>query len=139
MKTYSAVTCLESLRLLIAVCAEMNWQLHGMDVQHAYLYGKLDFALFMKKPQGFDDGNLRTCWKLHKAVYGSKQGGRCFRQELHKFMISQEMTQSRYEPCIYFKQSGTHHIIVAVYVDDLTIGCNHQEWIIQFKANLREK
>ena len=78
-ETYSAVACLDSLRMVIALCCSMDWELDGMDVQHAYLYGELDFPIFMRKPRGFEDGPDNTCWKLMKAVYGTKQGGRCFR------------------------------------------------------------
>ena len=40
-----------------------------MDVETAFLNGKVISKVFLKQPEGYEDGTERVC-KLNKALYG---------------------------------------------------------------------
>jgi Reverse transcriptase (RNA-dependent DNA polymerase) len=80
-ETFAPVAKLVSLRVILAITAEKDLELHQMDVKSAYLNGKLKEEIFMSPPLGFDvpDGMV---FQLIKAVYGTKQGGRVWYENI---------------------------------------------------------
>ena len=51
--TYSPVTRITSIRLLIALAAMYDLQIHQMDVKTAFLNGELEEEIYMEQPEGF--------------------------------------------------------------------------------------
>ena len=49
-ETFSPVARFESLRLLLALAALSDWEIHQMDVKSAFLNGLLDEEIFMEQP-----------------------------------------------------------------------------------------
>ena len=72
-ETFSPVARFESLRLLLALAALEDWEIHQLDVKSAFLNGVLD-EIYMEQPQGFITPRLenKVC-RLKKAIYGLKQ------------------------------------------------------------------
>ncbi|CAI7843598.1 unnamed protein product [Closterium sp. NIES-54] len=74
-EVFSPVSKASTLRLLLAAAAVCGWKVEQMDVKTAFLYGLVDEEIYMKQPEGYDDGSGRVC-KLNKAIYGLKQAPR---------------------------------------------------------------
>ena len=51
--TYSSMTRISSIRMLIAIAAIHNLEIHQMDVKTAFLNGDLDEEIYMEQPEGF--------------------------------------------------------------------------------------
>ena len=51
--TYSPVTRITSIRILIAIAALRNLEIHQMDVKTAFLNGDLEEEIYMKQPEGY--------------------------------------------------------------------------------------
>ena len=51
--TYSPVTRITSIRVLIAIVALHNFEIHQMDVKTAFLNGGLEEEIYMEQPEGF--------------------------------------------------------------------------------------
>ncbi|KAK4389641.1 Retrovirus-related Pol polyprotein from transposon TNT 1-94 [Sesamum angolense] len=51
--TYSPVTRITSIRVLIAIAALYDLEIHQMDVKTAFLNGELDEEIYMEQPEGF--------------------------------------------------------------------------------------
>ncbi|CAI7867597.1 unnamed protein product [Closterium sp. NIES-53] len=64
-----------TLRLLLAAAAVCGWKVEQMDVKTAFFYGVVDEEIYMKQPEGYDDGSGRVC-RLNKAIYSLKQAPR---------------------------------------------------------------
>ena len=72
--TFSPVTRVTSIRLLIAVAAIYDLQIHQMDVKTAFLNEDLDEEIYMDQPEGFiKPGQENKVRKLTKSLYGLKQ------------------------------------------------------------------
>ena len=72
--TYSPVTRINSIRMIIAVAALRNLEIHQMDVKTTFLNGDSDEKIYMEQPDGFiASGQEKKVCKLVKSLYGLKQ------------------------------------------------------------------
>ena len=72
--TFSPVTRITSIRLLIAIAAIFNLKIHQMDVKTAFLNGDLEEEIYMDQPEGFvEPGQESKVCKLTESLYGLKQ------------------------------------------------------------------
>ena len=72
--TYSPVSRITSIRMLIAIASLNNMEIHQMDVKTAFLNGELDEEIYMEQPEGFVvQGQENKVCKLVKYLYGLKQ------------------------------------------------------------------
>ena len=72
--TYSPVTRITSIRMLIAIAALHNLEIHKMDVKTAFLNGDLNEEIYMDQPEGFISlGQEKKVCRLVKSLYGLKQ------------------------------------------------------------------
>ncbi|EOY10029.1 Cysteine-rich RLK (RECEPTOR-like protein kinase) 8 [Theobroma cacao] len=74
MKTFSPISKIDSLHVIMALVAHFNLELHQMDVKIAFLNGNLEEKVYMKQPERFSssDGEHLVC-KLNKSIYGLTQ------------------------------------------------------------------
>ena len=71
--TFSSVTRIISIRLLIAIAAIFYLKIHQMDVKTVFLNGDLEEEIYMNQPEGFvESGQERKACKLTKSLYGLK-------------------------------------------------------------------
>ena len=76
-ETFSPVVKFASIRLILAMVASLDLELHQMDVKTAFLNGKLDEEIFMDQPIGFVvKGQKRKVCRLNRSLYGLKQSSR---------------------------------------------------------------
>ena len=72
--TFSPVTKITSIRLLIAIAAIFYLKIHQMDVKTAFLNEDLEEDIYMDQPEGFVmPGQESNVCKLTKSLYGLKQ------------------------------------------------------------------
>lgn len=101
--------------MLSVTTEEMH--LKQFDIKTAFLYGTLKENVYMKQPEGFDDGSGRVC-KLMRSLYGLKQAPRCCNMRFVDFLTNLEFMQSVADPCLFIRQKGVAKLMVALYVDD---------------------
>jgi hypothetical protein len=97
-----------------------------MDVVTAYLYGPLDSDIYMKVLDGIPVPNKHAncniyCVKLVKSLYGLKQLGRMWYNQLKEFLLNKGYSSNDDCPCVFIRKSTTGFCIISVYVDDLNI------------------
>ena len=72
--TYFPVIRITSIRMLIALAAVYDLQIHQMDVKTAFLNGDLQEEIYMEQPEGFVvPGKVNKVCKFIKSLYGLKQ------------------------------------------------------------------
>jgi hypothetical protein len=72
-EVYAPVSKHSSLRALLAIVAQEDYELHQLDVKTAFLNGILEEDIWMCHPPGFEQGLAGTACKLKKALYSLKQ------------------------------------------------------------------
>ncbi|KAA0036645.1 Retrovirus-related Pol polyprotein from transposon TNT 1-94 [Cucumis melo var. makuwa] len=76
-ETFSPVSKKDSLRIIMALVAHYDLELHQMDVKIVFLNGNLDEEVFMDQPEGFMvEGKEHMVCKLKRSIYGLKQASR---------------------------------------------------------------
>jgi hypothetical protein len=139
LETYAPVAKLASLRILLAIAAAFDLEIHQMDVVTAFLANILDEEIYMEQPEGFiderDDEDM-VC-KLGKSLYGLKQSARLWNQKLHRYLRKIGFTQTNADHCVYInKDTG---VIVAMWVDDLIIFGQDSVGVDLLKLQLRKE
>ena len=64
-----------TIRIILAIAALEDQELHSVDISHAYLNGDLEEKIYMQQPEGFEVGGPEFVCKLKKSLYGLKQAG----------------------------------------------------------------
>ena len=134
---YAPVVRIETIRLLIALAALKDWQIHHLDVKSAFLNGEINEVIYVKKPEGFlVKGKEGYVLRLKKALYGLKQAPRAWYFKLHSCLLSLGFVKSEYEQSLYLKQTDANFLVVGVYVDDLLITGSSSSVIDDFKVEM---
>lgn len=133
-EVYAPVTRLETVRLLLALAAKLEWEVHHLDVKTAFLKGDLKEEVYVSQPEGFEiSGQEHMVYRLWKALYGLRQAPRAWYAKLNASLESLGFSTSPSEHAVYTKREGKESIIVAVYVDDLLVTCSKVSMIEEFK------
>ena len=115
---HTPVVCLETIRAILAIAPTRKLYIQQLDVKGAYLNGKLTECMYMKQPEGYDDGTRCIC-RLIKTLYSLKQAGREWNIELDTKLRKKGYMRLRSDPCIYIWHTGDDFAIIAVWVDDM--------------------
>ncbi|KAL0641206.1 hypothetical protein Bca4012_103214 [Brassica carinata] len=77
LDTFAPVAKLHTIRILLSLAVNLEWDLWQMDVKNAFLQGELEDEVYMRPPPGLEymvkPGNVL---RLKKAIYGLKQSPR---------------------------------------------------------------
>ncbi|GJP61590.1 hypothetical protein CLOP_g18733 [Closterium sp. NIES-67] len=65
-----------------------------MDIVTAFLNGIILEEVYMKQPEGLDDGSGRVC-RLKKAIYGLKQAPRAWYHKLEEALLAGGFKKTR--------------------------------------------
>ena len=142
-ETYSPVADYTTLRLLIALAAKLNLKLSHLDFECAYLNGKLsdNEEIYMKIPPGMETTEelQGKVLKLKKCLYGLKQSGRNWNVELNNELINYGLKRSDVDRCLYSKNDKEKITLLLIYVDDIAIASNDDQFIQYPKNRLSKK
>jgi transposase InsO family protein len=118
-ETFAPVVKFTSLRVLCCLAVRHCLFFDLLDVETAYLHGRLEEELYIRLPKGFgpDGGKVK---RLLRSIYGLKQAGRVWNEllcsELEK--LGYRRLESDYGIYIFHGEGDTF-CIIATYVDDM--------------------
>jgi hypothetical protein len=135
-QTFAPVIRFETIRAILAEAVQKKWKLQQADIKGAYLNGYLKEKVYMDQPYGFSDGTSKVCW-LIKMLYGLKQSGHEWNDELNKKLIKKGFCQFVSDPCAYHREIEGHIGIMTVWVDDLILFTNDQQTMDRMLSDLR--
>ena len=135
--TYSPVTRITSIRMLIAIAAVYKLEIHQMDVKTAFLNGDLEEEIYLEQPEGFIvPGQEQKVCRLIKSLYGLKQAPKQWHAKFDKVMLSNGFKLNECDKCVYVKQTQNCFAILCLYVDDMLITGSDGETIKKIKCLL---
>lgn len=108
------------LRALLAIVAKRGLVIQQMDVKGAYLNGILKEHVYMMQPEGYDDESGHVCL-LVKTLYGLKQSGREWNNELDEKLQKHQFTCLHSDPCAYIHGGSKSFEIITIWVNDLLL------------------
>jgi hypothetical protein len=139
-ETFAPVVKFSAIRVLLALAAYYDLEIHQMDVKTAFLNGDLDVEIYMRQPDGFVvPGKEELVCRLHKSIYGLKQAGRAWYHKIHQTLLDLGFTALRADTCVYVQRLAAVVVITALYVDDLLLFSNSQERLEALKRDLSSR
>ena len=138
--TYSPVTRITSIRLVLAIAAIRNLEVHQMDVKTAFLNGNLDEEIYMEQPEGFiATGQEKKVCKLVKSLYGLKQAPKQWHEKFDNVMLESGFKINECDKCVYVKDTPDGYVILCLYVDDMLIAGSNDKMIKSTKDILKAR
>lgn len=138
-ETYTPVGRTASLRVMLAIAAFMDLEIQQADVEGAYLNGTLDVDIYMRYPDGVQPKAGCDSLKLNKGLYGLKQAGRLWWQELGSKLaqLGFNKLQSDWGLYVRNKSKGRTFMMLLVYVDDFVIATEKPDDVKSFLSEVQ--
>ena len=133
--TFAPVVHLETIRTLLALAISESWEMQQVDVKGAYLNGTIKEEIYMRQPEGYDDNSGRLC-RLIKSLYGLKQAGHEWNNQLNKQLESHGWRSLIVDPCAYIHRTSEGIEIITVWIDDLLLFANNPSLMQKMKHEL---
>ena len=97
-ETFSPVSTKDSFRLVMALVAHFDLELHQMDVKTAFLNGDLSEEVYMSQPEGFkENGKENMVCRLKRSIYGLKQASRQWYLKFDKIVTSFGFIENKFD------------------------------------------
>ena len=136
-ETFSPIYKKDSLRIIMALVAHFDFDLHQMDVKTTFLNGNLEEEVYMKQLEGFSSSEgEHLVFKLKKSIYGLKQASRQWYLKFHEVITSFGFEENIMDKCIYQKVSGSKICFLVLYVDDILLATNDKGLLYEVKQFL---
>ncbi|KAK9055823.1 hypothetical protein SSX86_026908 [Deinandra increscens subsp. villosa] len=138
--TFSPVVKAATVRIVLTLAVTNKWHMHQLDVNNAFLHGKLNETIYMEQPHGFVDASKpnHVC-KLNKALYGLKQAPRAWFHRLSIFLKSYGFVCSQADPSLFIFNRNSCLMYLLVYVDDLILTGNQRHSLDAFINTLHDE
>src|ERR1700734_68956 len=88
---FMPIAKLASIHAILAISATKDLEMHQIDIKGAYLNGILTDreVIYMQQPPGYHNpSQLKLVCRLRKTLYGLKQSGRRWYQQLVEIMMT---------------------------------------------------
>ena len=140
-ETFAPVARMETIRIVLALAAQMELPIYQLDVKSAFLNGELQEEVYVEQPEGYViKGKEDKVYRLHKALYGLKQAPRAWNSKIDSYFQKNKFQRSQNEPSLYIKKEGTKDfLIVCLYVDDLIYTSTSQSMLDEFKMAMMKE
>ncbi|CAI7852874.1 unnamed protein product, partial [Closterium sp. NIES-54] len=120
-QTFSPTPKTTTLRVLLHVAAQRDYELHSLDFSTAFPQGSLHEEIWLRRPPGFTGSFLAgTQWSLRRSVYGLRQAPREWHDTLRTTLAALGFASSTSDPSQLLRSDTTlPPFYVLVYVDNL--------------------
>jgi hypothetical protein len=136
--TYAPTASLATLRLLLSISVQQGFITHSFDVSSAYLYSPIDEEVYVKPPSELCPELKGKVLRLHKALYGTKQAGRCWWLHFKDILNKLQFSASEVESSLYVYKRDDVLIYVWMHVDDGLVVSNSPSALEELRRNLTQ-
>src|ERR1700692_113085 len=140
-ETFAPVAKIESIRMLLAIAAILDWEIHVIDIDSAFINCEMpeDQTVYLSQPPGYvAEGKEDFVWKLGKALYGLKQSGHLWYQKLKGILEQIGFHACKSDPCVFIRSSPSATSIISSHVDDLGLFCDSVVEVRLLKSQIRK-
>ena len=136
---FAPTSNMSTIRAVLTMAAQCNWEIHQVDIKSAYLHVEIKEDIYMRAPPGYlKPGDEGKVLKLLRSLYGLKQAGFEWSEELAKVFVELGFTHSQIDQAVYFKKSQDEHMVITVSIDDMAVTSRYLTHVERFKDDLRK-
>ncbi|CAI7896454.1 unnamed protein product [Closterium sp. NIES-53] len=130
-----------TLRVLLHVAAQRDYELHSLDFSTAFLQGSLHEEIWLRRPPGFTGSfPAGTQWSLRRPVDGLHQAPREWHNTLRTTLATLGFAASTADQSLFLRTDTTlPPFYVLVYVDDLVFATADTEALAHVKSELQKR
>ncbi|CAI7784426.1 unnamed protein product [Closterium sp. NIES-53] len=140
-QTFSPTPKMTTLRVLLHVAAQHDYELHSLDFSTAFVQGSLHEEIWLRRPPGFTGSfPTGTHWSLRRPVYGLRQAPREWHDTLRTTLAALGFVPSTADPSLFLRtDTSLLPFYVLVYVDDLVFTTADTEALTLVKSELPKR
>ncbi|CAI5970099.1 unnamed protein product [Closterium sp. NIES-65] len=140
-QTFSPTPKMTTLRVLLHIAAQRDYELHSLDFSTAFLQGSLHEEIWLRRPPGFT-GTFPpgTQWSLQRPVYGLRQAPREWHDTLRTTLAALGFAPSTADPSLFLRtDTSLPPFYILVYVDDLVFATADTAGLAYVKSELLKR
>ncbi|CAI7825326.1 unnamed protein product [Closterium sp. NIES-53] len=140
-QTFSPTPKMTTLRVLLHVAAQRDYELHSLDFSTAFLQGSLHKEIWLRHPPGFT-GSFPpgTQWSLRRPVYGLRQAPREWHDTLRTTLAALGFAPSTADPSLFLHTvTSLPPFYILVYVDHLVFATADTAGLAHVKSELQKR
>ncbi|CAI5948021.1 unnamed protein product [Closterium sp. NIES-65] len=140
-QTFSPTPKMTTLRVLLHIAAQRDYELHSLDFSTAFLQGSLHEEIWLRRPPGFT-GTFPpgTQWSLRRPVYGLPQAPREWHDTLRTTLAALGFAPSTADPSLFLRtDTSLPPFYILVYVDDLVFATADTAGLAYVKSELLKR
>ncbi|CAI5458913.1 unnamed protein product [Closterium sp. Yama58-4] len=140
-QTFSPTPKMTTLRVLLHIAAQRDYELHSLDFSTAFLQGSLHEEIWLRRPPGFT-GSFPpgTQWSLRRPVYGLRQAPREWHDTLRTTLAALGFAPSTADPSLFLRtDTSLPPFYILVYVDDLVFATADTQALAHVKSELQKR
>ncbi|CAI7781738.1 unnamed protein product [Closterium sp. NIES-53] len=138
---YSPTPKMTTLRMLLHVAAQRDYELHSLDFSTAFWHSSLHEEIWLRRPPGFTRSfPTGTQWSLRRPVYGLRQAPREWHDTLRTTLAALGFVPSTADPSLFLHtDTSLLPFYVLVYVEDLVFATADTEALTLVKSELQKR
>ncbi|CAI7881105.1 unnamed protein product [Closterium sp. NIES-53] len=140
-QTFSPTPKMTTLRVLLHVAAQRDYELHSLDFSTAFLQGSLHEEIWLRRPPGFT-GSFPpgTQWSIRRPVYGLGQAPREWHDTLRTTLAALGFAPSTADRSLFLRtDTSLPPFYVLVYVVDLVFATADTTGLAHVKSELQKR
>ncbi|CAI7857631.1 unnamed protein product, partial [Closterium sp. NIES-54] len=140
-QSFSPTPKMTTLRVLLHVATQRDYELHSLDFSTAFLQGSLHEEIWLRRPPDFTGSfPAGTQWSLQRPVYGPRQAPREWHDTLRTTLAALGFAPSTADPSLFLRTDTTlPPLYVLVYLDDLVFATADTEALAHLKSELQKR
>ncbi|CAI7866210.1 unnamed protein product [Closterium sp. NIES-54] len=140
-QTFSPTPKVTTLRVLLHIAAQRDYELHSLDFSTTFLQGSLHEEIWLRRPPGFTGSfPAGTQWSLRRPVYGLRQAPHEWHDTLRTTLAALGFAPSTAVPSLFLSTDTTlPPFYVLVYVDDLVFATADTKALAHVKSELQKR
>ncbi|CAI7884190.1 unnamed protein product [Closterium sp. NIES-54] len=139
--TFSPTPKMTTLRVLLHVAAQCDYELHSLDFSTAFLQGSLHEKIWLRLPPGFTGSfPAGTQWSLQRPIYGLRQVSREWNATLRTTLAALGFAPWTVDPSLFLRtDTSLPPFYILVFVDDLVFATADTEALALVKSELQKR
>ncbi|CAI7757568.1 unnamed protein product, partial [Closterium sp. NIES-53] len=140
-QTFSPTPKMTTLRVLLHVVAQRDYELHLPDIITAFLQGSLHEEIWLRRSPGFIESfPTGYQWSLRRQVYGLRQAPREWHDTLRTTLAALGFAPATAYPSLFLRtDTSLTPFYVLVYIDDLVFVTANTEALTLVNSELQKR
>ncbi|CAI7928091.1 unnamed protein product [Closterium sp. NIES-54] len=140
-QTFSPTPKMTTLRVLLHVAAQRDYELHSLEFSTTFLQGSLHEEIWLRRPPGFT-GSFPpgTQWSLRRPVYNLRQAPRKWHDTLRTTLAALGFAPSTADPSLFLRtNTWLPPFYILVHIDDLVLATADTVALALVKSELQKR